>query len=140
MKKIVILGVLICSLLLIVTPSIPAQQYTLVNNAIEKEFENKLDHLRSFLGDGKVSSNVNKLVFSSQTQENQLDFVNSSSSKTFLSNLLISLVLAFFGTVFGIFFGPLLALIIKIVTWPAVKLADLISSLFSEDLIEVTTI
>jgi len=131
---------MLCTLLLIATPSISAQQYALANDAIKNELKMQLENIGSSSDAQKYFGFLLESDFFSKEDALLVNSDDTTTESPLISNLLISLILAFFGTMFGIIFGPFVALIIKIVTWPTVKLAELISSLFSEELCEVTTI
>lgn len=139
MKKGIICGVCAVTLILFLTPTIPAQQYRLVNDTIKKEFQQQLDVAIATLRDiGKDTSKLEdqkKIVMNSFNEMKQI--LNLGGLDTlptcfkFLLNTLLSLILAALGTLFGIVFGPLFTFLVKIITFPAVLLAKILEMIFN---------
>ena len=130
MKKVLIFGVLLSAFLVVATPTITAQQYVLVKNSSQNELETEISQLSSLLKGSKNQNNLKKIGISDEVDDFISTLEGNYSTNSFLSNLIISLLLAFFGTLFGATFGPLIVLFIKIITLPAVMLANVISSFF----------
>lgn len=136
MKKGIIIGVCAVTLLLCMTPTISAQQTTLIKDAIKHEYRYHLD--------GWIADLDTIIIDTSQRDEQRnqveemlscmgesLELIGEQEAKPtcikFLISTLISLILAALGTLFGIIFGPLLAFLVKVLTAPAVLLAKIIA-------------
>jgi len=119
MKRNILIGVCVATLLMLVTPSISAVEY----KEVEERYNTIVDE--NNLNRDSILETLNTL----KKEVNSEEVKGKIGSNQFVVNLFISLLLAFLGTIFGIIFGPLLALLIKIVTAPAVLLAKFISSL-----------
>jgi hypothetical protein len=138
MKKAIICGVCAVALLLLITPTIPAQQYTLVKETIEEDFQQHLTDaitaLKSIEKDQTRFEDQEEIIMKSFNEMKQtmelggLDAIPTCFK--FLISTLISLILAALGTLFGMIFGPLLAFIVKVITAPAVILAKILAFLF----------
>ena len=145
MKNKIICGVGAITFLLLLTPTIPAQQYRLVNDTIEKDFQQHLDTaiiaLRTIVEDdvqieyqkGIVMESFNEIK---QIWEHEELKAIPTYFKSFI-NTLLSLILALIGTIigtiFGKLFGPLLVFIVKVTTFPAILLAKILEFLFNGD-------
>jgi len=141
MKKSIIIGLCITSLLLIITPTISANEYRQIEKARITTIENNLHNFRINLNSiydqlkiimdneflfKEKSSHIENII---KNRHQLIDQINSDVQQTsFLSifNLIISLLLALIGTIIGIVFGPFIAIIVAILTAPAVILAKLI--------------
>ena len=130
MKKLLIFGGLLCAFLVVTTPAIPAQQYVLVNNSAQTAIDTKTSQLNLLMEDCKNQNELKKNNMIDELNDFNSNLKGQSSTDSFLSNLVVSLMLAFFGTLFGAVFGPLIVVLIKIITLPAVMLANVISSIF----------
>lgn len=138
-KKGIICGVCAVVFVLCITPTIPAQQYRLVNDTIEKDFQQHLDQaitaLRNMGTEETQLEDQKKIVMESFNEIKQtVDLGCYDALPTcfkFLINTLLSLIFAALGTLFGIVFGPLLAFLVKVITAPAVLLAKIIALLFN---------
>ena len=142
MRRKPIFGVLISAIILLVAPTISAQQYIQVEKTIQFEIENQIDEILSIL-ERILSTSKNKNVekerliddFETLKQKVELiDFDDELLSAGFILSVLLSLFFALLGTIFGNIFGPILALMVQILTFPAVFLAKIISSLFDESM------
>ena len=111
MKKQIIFGVLIATFLMLITPTINAQQYMQVKEEIQL----------------KIEENINDYY-----QEIGIELNDNDVKPTFIQfimNLIISLIFTIFGTLTGIIFGPMIAFILRLITAPAVILAKIVSFL-----------
>ncbi len=139
MKNRIIYGVCAVVFLLCITPTIPAQQYSLVNDTIENDIQNHLNivmtTLRKMDKDESQFEANKKIAIDSLNEIKQminLDGVNNQPKCfKFIISTLISLIFAILGTLFGIIFGPALVLLIKVLTFPAVLLAKILSFIFN---------
>jgi hypothetical protein len=131
MKKIII-GVCAISLILLIAPIIPAQQYTLVEEEIFMNIEDQINLLYDLeKKDIKINDLDNiKIGINNIIESN--DFDGKPTFFKFILNTIVSLIFAIIGTIFGIIFGPLLSILIKLLTAPAVILAKLISLIFGK--------
>ncbi len=138
-KNKIIYGVWAVAFLLCITPTIPAQQYRLVNDTIENDIQNHLNMaiaaLRNMDKDESQLEANKKIVMESLNEIKQminLDiFDDMPKCFNFVINTLISLMLAILGTLFGIVFGPVLTLLVKVLTFPAMLLAKILSLVFN---------
>ena len=138
MKKVIICGVCAVVFLLVMTPTIPAQQYTLVKDTIEEKFQrhltNAITALKSIREDQTQFEHQKEIIIKSFNEikmiieSGELDAI--PKCQMFLINTLLSLIFAALGTLFGIVFGPVLTLITKIITAPAIILAEILEFLF----------
>lgn len=138
MKKVIICGVCAVVFLLVMTPTIPAQQYTLVKDTIEEKFQrhltNAITALKSIREDQTQFEHQKEIIIKSFNEikmiieSGELDAI--PKCHMFLINTLLSLIFAALGTLFGIVFGPVLTLITKIITAPAIILAEILEFLF----------
>jgi len=138
MKKVIICGVCAVVFLLVITPTIPAQQYTLVKDTIEDEFQrhltNAITALKSIREDQTQFENQKEIIMKSFNEMKmiielgELDVI--PKCHMFRISTLLSLIFAALGTLFGIVFGPLLTLITKIITAPSIILAEILEFLF----------
>ena len=138
MEKKIIYGVCAVVFLLVITPTIPAQQYTLVKETIEEDFQRHLNNaitaLKNIREDQTRFEDQKEIIMKSfnemklTIEHGELDAIPTCFM--FLINTLLSLIFAALGTLFGIVFGPLLTLITKIITAPAMILANIIAFLF----------
>jgi len=136
MKKGIIIGVCAVTLLLCMTPTISAQQTTLMEDAIEDEYQYHFDAWIAALDTIRIDTSQieeqrNQVEEMISSMEESLELIDEQEAKPtcikFLINTLISLILAALGTLFGIILGPLLALLVKVLTAPAVLLAKIIA-------------
>jgi len=143
MKKEIICGVCAVAFLLLITPTIPAQQYTLVKDTIERDFQQHLDDtivaLRCISKDETQIEYQKEILLQSFHEMKQIwehggfDAVPTyfkSLINTLLS-LILSLLGAIVGTIFGILFGPLLVFMVKVLTFPAIVLAKILEFIFN---------
>ncbi len=130
MKKLLIFGGLLCAFLVVATPTIPAQQYVLINNSTQNTIDAKISQLSLLIEDCKNQNELKKNNMINEVNVFNSDLKGQSSTDSFLSNLVVSLLLAFFGTLFGAIFGSLIVVLIKIITLPAIMLANVISFIF----------
>jgi hypothetical protein len=145
MKKAIICGVCAVAFLLCLTPTIPAQQYRLVKNTIEKDFQQHLDDtivaLRCIDEDKTQIEYQKEILLKSFHEMKQiwelggLDAVPTCFK--FLIKTLLSLIFAFLGTILGIIFGkifgPLLVFLVKVITYPARLLAKILEFIFDRN-------
>jgi hypothetical protein len=143
MKKRIIIGVCITTLLLLITPTISANQYNKVmeeqNIRIEKyeqSLQLKLENIINKLSkinlklvvkqnENEIQSNILKNIQSIKEKQGNTLFLSTGLT----ANLLLSFILSIIGTIFGIIFGPILALITLIIVSPAIVLAKIIEIL-----------
>jgi uncharacterized ion transporter superfamily protein YfcC len=143
MKKSIIIGVCITTLLLLITPTISANQYNKVmeeQNIIIEKYEqslqlklenviNKLSKIHPNLvvkqNENEIQSNIIKNIQSIKEKQDKTLFLSNGLT----ANLILSFILSILGTIFGIIFGPILALITLILVSPAVLLAKFIEIL-----------
>ena len=142
MKNEIICGVCAVAFLLLITPTIPAQQCMMVKNTIEKDFQQHLDtaiaSLETIVRNNKQLEYQSEIVTESFNEMKQiwehggLDAVPTYFKS--LINTLLSFILAILGTILGIIFGklfgPLLVFIVKVITFPAILLAKILELLF----------
>jgi hypothetical protein len=143
MKKITIIGLFITTILILLTPIIPANEYHQIEKSQISSLKNNLQYLyikinnlldlikksimdKDFLSKEKfillrnLNKNRNQLI----EQINNLEIHKNLPINIF--NLIISILFAIIGTIIGIVFGPFIALIVTILTAPAIILAKLI--------------
>jgi hypothetical protein len=142
MKKSIIIGIFITSILLIITPTIQANEYhqikkshiILLENNLQAfliKLNNLYDQIKKPVMNNEILSNENYLPIINiiKNRYQLIDQINNGEiniSNQSIFNLIISLIFAFIGTIIGIVFGPFIALIVSILTAPAVILAKLI--------------
>ena len=145
MKKSIILGICVTSIILLLVPTIPAQQYNQAIESYQINFEdqidlisNKLQNFDSEINDKEsyklnIINDINLIIeyFDSFEYYYQTSFIG------FILNTIIALIFTFFGTIFGILFGPILSVLIQLLTAPAVILAKIISLLFGNNSINL---
>lgn len=145
MKKEIICGVCAVAFLLLITPTIPAQQSMMVKNTIEKDFQRHLDgtiYALKNMVEGGVESEYQKVIAIASFNEIKqiwehggLDVVPTYFKS--IIHTLLSFILAIVGTILGIIFGklfgPLLVFIVKVITFPAILLAKILEFFFEEN-------
>ena len=145
MKKSIILGICVTSIILLLVPTIPAQQYNQAIESYQINFEdqidlisNKLQNFDSEIND-KESYKLNIINDINLIIENfdSFEYYYQTSFIGFILNTIIALIFTFFGTIFGILFGPILSVLIQLLTAPAVILAKIISLLFGNNSINL---
>lgn len=145
MKHRIICGVCAVAFILFLTPTIPAQQYKLVNDTIEIELQQHLDQaitaLRNIGNDKTQIEDQKNLVmelFNEKKQDVDLGcFYDLPLCFKFLINTLLSLIFAILGTLFGIVFGPILTFLVRVLTFPAVLLAKILEMIFNGNTVPV---
>jgi len=135
MKKYILFGICVTSLILLVAPTIPAQQYNVANDAIDLKINEQIDIIINNLQ--KIGINENEINYYESNTKNALNSIieyidsNEYDSNTiflgFILSTIISLIFSLIGTIFGIIFGPVLTALIQILTAPAIILAKLIA-------------
>jgi len=140
MKKIIMFGVCLTSLVLLIAPSISAQEYTQVKETFETMMQERMDQMIISLEQMDIST---ESIQYKEGLVNALESMKISLSAEpaflgFILSTLISLFFALLGTIFGVVFGPILAFVVKVLTAPAVFLAKIISFLLGET--EVITV
>jgi len=143
MKKRIIIGVCITTILLLITPTISANQYNKVmeeqNIRIEKyeqslqlKLENILNKLSKInlnlvvkQNGNEIQSNIIKNIQNIKEKQDNTLFLSNALT----ANLILSFILSIIGTIFGIIFGPILAMIVLVIVSPAVLLAKFIEIL-----------
>lgn len=130
MKKKFIIGICVTSLILLVAPTIPAQQFRLVEESVYRDVESQINSLYNFDRKDFSIENIDKIKNNLDNIIESGDFDSNPTFIGFILSTIVSLIFAFFGTIFGIIFGPLLAILIQLLTAPAVILAKLISLIF----------
>lgn len=135
MKKYILFGICVTSLILLVAPTISAQQYTVAKDAIEANINERINIIINNLQ--KIGINKNEINYYESNIKNDLNSIieyiysHEYDSITiflgFILSTIISLIFSVIGTIFGILFGPILSALIQILTAPAIILAKLIS-------------
>jgi hypothetical protein len=117
MKKSIIFGVCITIFVLILTPSISAQQYSIIEESVRSEINDTIEQYDSIIQtrDNKKSTNEGNEAHSEPT------------IFKFIISTIVSVFFAIIGTIFGMIFGPLLTLLIRVVTAPAILLTKIIA-------------
>ena len=141
MKKSIILGICVTSIILLLVPTIPAQQYNQAIESYQINFKDQIDLLSNKLQnfDSEIndieSYKLNIINDVNLIAENIDSFEGNYQTSIigFILNTIIALIFTFFGTIFGILFGPILSILIQLLTAPAVILAKLISLLFGNN-------
>ena len=145
MKNKIICGVCAIAFVLLLTPTIPAQQYRLVNDTIERDFHQHLDTaiiaLRIIVEDDAQIEYQKGIFLESFNGMKQIwnlgGFDAVPTCFKSLINTLLSLILSILGTILGIIFGklfgPLLVFIIKVITFPAILFAKILEFLFDKN-------
>ena len=139
MKKRILIGVCMTTLILLFLPTISAQQCKQVKDAVELEIEDQIYQIASLIEETDGSSDVvnkalERLVNDLNAMKDDIEMINDDSKPvciTFIFSTIISLLFALLGTIFGNIFGPMLATLIRIITAPAVFLAKIISSILN---------
>jgi len=142
MRKSIIIGACITSILIMLLPIIPANEYHQIKKSQITSLENNLQSLYIELNNlyNQVKKSIMDNEFLSKekfflignlikNRHRLIDQINNGTIHTSLStifNLIISLLFALIGTIIGIVFGPFIALIVTILTAPAIILAKLI--------------
>ena len=138
MKKGIIFGICITTLILLIAPTISAQQYKQVEESIQIDIKEQIDLLINKVQN--IDLNTNELEYYTDSIYTDFESLKENIKSNeiyamptvigFILSTLISLILSILGTIIGMIFGPLLALFVRILTAPAVLLAKLISLLF----------
>ena len=138
MKKNIILGICVTSIILLIAPTIPAQQYNQVKESIQINIQEQIDLILNILQN--INPEANDIKYYENSINNALNCIieniESFEQNTlplfigFILSTIISLIFTVIGTIFGILFGPILSKLIQLLTYPAVLLAKIISSLF----------
>ncbi|MHA2431419.1 MAG: hypothetical protein ACXACC_10385 [Promethearchaeota archaeon] len=124
---------------LLVAPTIPAQEYTQIKETYEKTFQEQLDALNTAL------YSIDTLTEEQEQQRQELvstltmikEHIEQQDSESqpvifgFILKVIVSLFFSLIGTIFGIIFGPILAFIVLLLVSPAILLAKIISFLLS---------
>ncbi len=137
MKKRIIIGVCAVVCLLSITPVIPAQHYMqMKEHTFHHQLDNAIAALRNMDKDDKQREYTTQSITQTLTDMKHIvesgAFDNTPACIKFLISTLISLILAALGTLFGIVFGPLLALVEQVITALAILLAKIIAFLFDD--------
>ncbi len=148
MKKRII-GIGLISIILLITPIIPASEYNQIIEYQTDVIDENLQDLKTNINqifdllektriDSTISVSKNNSIienFKNAIDDLRNNIENDSLNLGILpiSNLLLSLILALIGTIIGILFGPIIALGIIILLSPALLLAKII--IFILDLI-----
>ena len=145
MKKSIIYGVCAVAFLLLITPTIPAQQYKLMAGIIETDFQQHLEHvivsLRCIDEDVTQIDYQREIVLKSFHEIKQMQelgcFDALPTCFKFIIRTLLSLIFSIIGTILGVIFGklfgPLLVFLVKVITFPAKLLAKILEFLFNEN-------
>jgi len=142
MKKRII-GIGLISIILLITPIIPASEYNQIIEYQTDVIDENLQDLKTNINqifdllektriDGTISFSQNNSIienFKNAIDDLRNNIENDSLNLGILpiSNLLLSLILALIGTIIGILFGPIIALGIIILVSPALLLAKIIT-------------
>ena len=140
MKKNIILGICVTSIILLVAPTIPAIQYKQAEESIQISIQDQIDFMLNKLQsidsgkidikyyENSISNALNLIIENIESFE----YYALTSFIGFILSTIISLIFAVIGTIFGIIFGPILSVLIQLLTLPAVLLAKLISLLLGD--------
>ena len=139
MKKTIFLGICISIIALLVVPTIPAQEYTQVEKAYEREVEDYINSLEKALTiKGLTPEQQAQQIIDSAVLLK--DYVDSQDEEVkpvlfgFILKTIISLLFSLIGTVFGIIFGPIIAFVALLLASPAILLAKIIAFLFGTEI------
>jgi hypothetical protein len=143
MKGKIIVGVFITTLILLMVPTISAQQYHQVKQAVKLDIENQFEQKISLLKKinepaDEININMDQLIDLTDNLKEEFSVINFDTEPLFIKFLLSTLISLFFailGTIFGNVFGPFLALLVKLITAPAVLLSKIISFLLEEQFV-----
>ena len=118
MKKGIIFGICITTLILLIAPTISAQQYKQVEESIQIDIKEQIDLLINKIQN--IDSNTNELEYYTDSIYTDFESLKENIKSNeiyamptvigFILSTLISLILSILGTIFGMIFGPLLAL------------------------------
>lgn len=141
-KRIIGVGVGLISIILLITPIIPASEYnqiieyqtdlidenlqdlkTNINQIFDLLEKTRIDSTISFSQNNSIIENFKNTI---DDLRNNIENDNLKLGILPISNLLLSLILALIGTIIGILFGPIIALGIMILVSPALLLAKII--------------
>jgi len=141
-KRIIGVGVGLISIILLITPIIPASEYnqiieyqtdlidenlqdlkTNINQIFDLLEKTRIDSTISFSQNNSIIENFKNTI---DDLRNNIENDNLNLGILPISNLLLSLILALIGTIIGILFGPIIALGIIILVSPALLLAKII--------------
>ncbi|MCK4688625.1 MAG: hypothetical protein KAT66_10880 [Candidatus Lokiarchaeota archaeon] len=141
-KRIIGVGVGLISIILLITPIIPASEYnqiieyqtdlidenlqdlkTNINQIFDLLEKTRIDSTISFSQNNSIIENFKNTI---DDLRNNIENDNLNLGILPISNLLLSLILALIGTIIGILFGPIIALGIMILVSPALLLAKII--------------
>ena len=141
-KRIIGVGVGLISIILLITPIIPASEYnqiieyqtdlidenlqdlkTNINQIFDLLEKTRIDSTISFSQNNSIIENFKNTI---DDLRNNIENNNLNLGILPISNLLLSLILALIGTIIGILFGPIIALGIMILVSPALLLAKII--------------
>jgi hypothetical protein len=136
MKKELFIGICITVLVLLIAPTVPAQEYTQIENASEEAIQEQYQELQTILlKDLELTDEqLQQRQTITATLTNLKEIVENSDESTyvvsgFIMNLIISLLFSLIGTIFGVIFGPILAALILVIVSPALFLAKIIEFL-----------
>jgi predicted PurR-regulated permease PerM len=136
MKKELFIGICITVLVLLIAPTVPAQEYTQIENAYEEAIQEQYQELQTILlKDLELTDEqLQQRQTITATLTNLKEIVENSDESTyvvsgFIMNLIISLLFSLIGTIFGVIFGPILAALILVIVSPALFLAKIIEFL-----------
>ena len=139
MKKTIFLGICISIIAVLLVPTIPAQEYTQVEKAYEREVEDYVNSLEKALTIEGLSSEqqAQQILDSAVLLKDYIDTQDEDVKPEifgFILKTIISLLFSLIGTVFGIIFGPIIAFLALLLTSPAIFLAKLIAFLFGTEI------
>ena len=139
MKKTIFLGICISIIAVLLVPTIPAQEYTQVENAYEREVIDYINSLEKALTiEGLSPQERSQQILDSSVSLKE--FIDSQDEEIkpeiigFILKTIISLLFSLIGTIFGILFGPILAFAVLLLTSPAIFLAKIIAFLFGKEI------
>jgi predicted membrane protein len=142
MKKKILFATLISICMIIFVNTASSIEYKTVNDYNVDLLKSQLDDINNFIErihqkfqNYKIYSDdlvlINDLKeFSNQLSELKISIQDNPSVPTCIKTIfgiIIGLIFSIIGTIFGIIFGPLIAFIIRLLTFPAVLLAKLIA-------------
>jgi predicted PurR-regulated permease PerM len=136
MRKEIVIGICLIAAVLMIAPTIPAQEYIQIKNAYDTTIQEQLHEIKTTLltvrkrtDDPQIlqQETVSTLTELKEIIENSDE--SSFAVSGFIINMIISLFFTLIGTVFGILFGPILSALVLLITSPAILLAKIIEFL-----------
>ena len=140
MKKEIIIGVCFTAMVILISPTISAQEYTQVEKAYENAIQEQFQEMERFLftdeelTDEQIQQRQKIISSLSYLKE----MVENSGESTFIVSgiiihTIISLLFSLIGTIFGVIFGPILSFLVMVLVSPALFLAKIISFILGDN-------